>query len=330
MNNDESNKPVLSRRGYPVERRFGKLLKRYAAYWVGVLITRALAEVPLAVCSWALSRFLAAWNMFPTKHRERSLTHMQQVFGPSRSKTWYNKTAKKMFMNLGLNLAEFLHIPAMPGSRLTNLVDGTDFRQKVASALSGGRGVICVTGHIGNWELLAAYCAKFFPTTVIAKRIYFEKFDREVDERRKRLGMELIYQEGGLRPIVQALKSNRVVGILADQDIPDAAGVFVNFMGKEAYTPVAPTALALANKTPLFVVCMERMENGRHRIKISDVEIPCSGDREKDRLELTHRWNEILVSSILERPEQWVWFHRRWRTRPSGSQGQNTRGSSSP
>jgi KDO2-lipid IV(A) lauroyltransferase len=221
-----------------------------------------------------------------------------------------------MFMNLGRNLAEFLHIPRMSKRRFVSMVDGDLFRQTIAKALTEGRGAVCVTGHIGNWELLAAYCIKFFPTVVIAKRIYFEKFDREVIKIRKRLGVEVIYQEEGLRPILRALRSNRVVGVLADQDLKDASGVFVDFLGKEAHTPVAPAALALTGKTPLFVVCMERLPRSKHRIHINGpVKHPDSANRDADRLELTRRWNDILGTHIREHPTQWVWFHRRWRTR---------------
>ena len=240
---------------------------------------------------------------------------MEMVFGGSRDANWYTRTVRNMFMNLGRNLAEFLHIPRFSKRRFTRTVDGTEFRKVVARALGSGRGALCVTGHIGNWELLAAYCAKFFPTAVIAKRIYFEKFDREVVRRRKRLGLEVIYQEEGLRPVVAALRSNTVIGILADQDIPDVAGVFVDFLGKEAYTPVAPAALALGSGTPLFVVCVERLERDRHRIHIKGpVECPNTGSREEDRLELTRRWSSMLSGFIREHPEQWAWFHRRWRT----------------
>jgi KDO2-lipid IV(A) lauroyltransferase len=195
------------------------------------------------------------------------------------------------------------------------IVDGAEFKEIISHALISGKGAICVTGHIGNWELLAAYCAKFFPTAVIAKKIYFEKFDREVVRIRKRLGLDVIYQEEGLRPVVAALRSNTVVGILADQDIPDVAGVFVDFLGREAYTPIAPASLALGSSTPLFVVCVERLKRGRHKIHIrSPIEHPDTGNRKEDRLELTRRWCSILSDFIREHPEQWAWFHRRWRT----------------
>ncbi len=323
----------MTRRGYPVERRFRKLLKRHLAYWLGLLITGVLREVSLSLCSWALSRIFLIWYLFFVKYRRRALKHLRQVFEDTRSEDWYWRVTRTMFMNLGRNLAEFLHIPRMPRRRLVSLVDGGSFRETIAGALAEGRGAVCVTGHIGNWELLAAYCAKFFPTAVIAKRIYFDKFDREVVKRRRRLGIKVIYQEDGLRPVVGALRSNRVVGILADQDIRDVAGVFVHFLGREAYTPIAPAALAISGNSPLFVVCVERLERGRHRIFISNrVEQPRTGDRDADRLELTRRWCDVISAFICEHPRQWVWFHRRWRTTRSkardfaSQRGQNTRG----
>jgi KDO2-lipid IV(A) lauroyltransferase len=305
----------LTRRGYPAERRFRKLLKRHMAYWIGLFVTGVLKEVPLRLCSWALSRTFLIWCVFFIKYRRRALKHMRRVFGDTRDNQWYTHVTRTMFMNLGRNLAEFLHIPRFSRRRFAALVEGAEFRKAISVALSSGRGALCVTGHIGNWELLAAYCAKFFPTAVIAKKIYFEKFDREVVRRRRRLGIEVIYQEKGLRPVVAALRSGRVVGILADQDIPDVAGVFVDFLGTEAYTPVAPAALALGSGTPLFVVCVERLGHGLHRIHVSGpVEHPKTGNRAEDRLELTRRWSRILCEFIREHPGQWAWFHRRWRT----------------
>lgn len=315
---------AMTRRGYPAERRFRKLLKRHLAYWIGLFVTGILREVPLWLCSWALSRTFLIWYVFFVKYRRRASKHMRQVFGDSHDDRWYTHVIRKMFMNLGRNLAEFLHIPRFSRRRFATLIDGARFRDVISAALSSGRGVLCVTGHIGNWELLAAYCAKFFPTAVIAKRIYFEKFDREVVKRRRRLGLEVIYQEEGLRPVVAALRSGRVVGILADQDIPEVAGVFVDFLGREAYTPVAPAALVLGSGTPLFAVCVERLDGGSHKIHISGpVEHPDTGNRDRDRLELTRRWSRILCEFIREHPEQWVWFHRRWRTtrgKTAGSQ----------
>lgn len=345
-------KKCTTRDGYPVEKRLRKLLKRHFAYWTGLLLTSVLREVPLPLCSWATSRVFLIWYYFFPKYRRRTQKHLRQAFGASHDDRWYRRVTKTMFMNLGCNLAEFLHIPRMPRPRFLSLVDGVDFTRTIEETLGSGKGALCVTGHIGNWELLAAYCAKFFPTTVIAKRIYFEKYDREVVKRRKRLGIEVVYQDEGLRPIMEALHANSVIGMLADQNLPDAAGVMVDFLGKEAHTVIAPAAIALKSKTPLFVVCVERLPHGKHRINITGpvaafgrssthscsagpaafgreqeirrtgerlpsapVEHPHTGNREADRLELTRKWNEILTSFIREHPTQWVWFHRRWRRR---------------
>ena len=172
--------PGGPRHRYPVEHRFGKLLKRHLAYWIGLFVTGILREVPLPICSWAISRIFLIWYVFFVKYRRRAQKHLRQVFGDTQSEDWYRRTTRTMFMNLGRNLAEFLHIPRMSKRRFVGMVGGDSFRVAIAEALGGGKGALCVTGHIGNWELLAAYCAKFFPTTVIEKRIYFEKFDREI------------------------------------------------------------------------------------------------------------------------------------------------------
>jgi len=275
---------------------------------------RLVVELPLSVSSFFFSRMFLLWYYIVRRYRHIAVQQLKETLKLD-TKT-AEKITKEMFAHLGRNFAEFLAISADPRLVLS-LVDGEEFCRRIGEALERRRGVVVVTGHIGNWELLGAYSAYRFPTAVIAKRIYFKKYDREITTRRRKLRMSVIYQEDGVRPILEALHKNFVVGILADQDIPRLAGDFVQFFGKPAYTVTAPSTLVLKTGSPLFVAALKRISPTHHKILIEGpIEISSSDDRNKDRIDLTQAWTSALERMVLQTPEQWVWFHKRWKTRP--------------
>ena len=120
------------------------------------------------------------------------------------------------------------------------------------------------------------------------------------------------------KKILKILRRNEMLGILADQDMDSVDGVFVDFFGQPAYTPKAPVAIALASKAPLVPCFMIREEKG-HRLIIEDpVELEEKGSREETIAFNTEKWSKIIESCIKRYPEQWVWMHRRWKTKPPG------------
>ena len=121
------------------------------------------------------------------------------------------------------------------------------------------------------------------------------------------------------RTLFKVLKNNKLIGILADQDIRKVNGVFVNFFGMPAYTPTAPVQLALGAKCPILPSVMIRDENNKyyHHLIISPP-IDLINDRKNPDaiVENTQRWTNILEKHIRKYPDQWVWMHKRWKTTP--------------
>ena len=167
------------------------------------------------------------------------------------------------------------------------------------------------TGHIGNWELMAAALARSgFPITAIAKESYDPRFTRLIEGERRRFGVEVIHrgQAGSSAATLRALRSGRVLGLLIDQDTR-APGTFVPFFDEPAFTPTGAATLAMRTGAPLVVGAIRRTPRGGHVVDIERCASPA------DAAEGTASLTAALERKIRRHPSQWVWFHERWKTR---------------
>jgi KDO2-lipid IV(A) lauroyltransferase len=174
---------------------------------------------------------------------------------------------------------------------------------------------------VGAWEVLAAYLATRLgkPFHAIGRRLYFDRYNDLLVRIRRSAGVETVYQDAGARPLLEVLRENGAIGILADQDVARLDGVFVDFFGRPAYTPTGPAALARASRAGL-VPFLITWKGRRHRVHVlPEVEMIRTRDRRRDLVTNTQAWSCAIEDFIRRHPEQWVWFHRRWRTRPPGS-----------
>ncbi len=181
-------------------------------------------------------------------------------------------------------------------------------------------GFLGVTGHVGNWEIMAmwmAHASRNGVGAVMAKRNHNPRLNRVMEGVRRRLGMEPIYPDDPPSKSVHLLKDKKIIGLLPDQDVSSAGGVFVDFMGRPAYTPLGPARLAWAARVPIYVMFCKREAGGRFRIVPTD---PIYPDRSRPKGEelarLTQQWSRQVEEIILAHPEQWVWLHNRWKTTP--------------
>jgi len=205
----------------------------------------------------------------------------------------------------------------MDTRRLARIVDFQG-EEKLQNAIDQGKGVVFVTGHIGNWELLAGAVALRYSASVVAAPIEPEEVNDMILGLRAGLGVRTILRgkPGASRELIRVFKENRMLGILIDQDT-DVESVFVDFMGMPAWTPTAAASMALKFGAPLLFGYIRRGENNRHMITVEGpLELMRTGDDEKDIIANTAMLTKKIESSVLENPEQWVWMHRRWRRQP--------------
>ena len=190
----------------------------------------------------------------------------------------------------------------------------------MASALSAGRGVIAVTAHYSAWELIPrAVKLLGHETGIVGRRLANPAVSGMLDSLRRRPGVEIIDRGSGARGLLRALRNNRAVGILIDQDTTAVEGGFVDFFGIPALTPLGPARLAIRFGIPVVTLHIHREDDGSYLLLI-DEPLDLAGYREtaEDVLELTQQLTSRIEGWIREDPRQWIWFHERWARRPDG------------
>jgi KDO2-lipid IV(A) lauroyltransferase len=190
--------------------------------------------------------------------------------------------------------------------------------EHVEEGLRQGGGVVLFTGHCGNWEMLNAMLnISGIPMTIAVRDLRDARISAMATELRSRFGSEVVARgKGAGRRLAHALAENRVNGLLIDQDIRDIPGVFVPFFGRPAWTPVGGGMLAVRAGCPSVAAFIHRQPDGTHRATIEPLPAPEDGSEEERALALTARATAAIEAQIRAHPAQWVWFHRRWRTRP--------------
>ena len=299
-------------------RRTWKSVKRNAGYYLFLALRAGVGALP-AGARLAVGESLGslAYHL-AGRERRRALDNLSKAFGNEKPREELEQIARASFRNLGRSAAELCGLWRAPQEKIRELFAVGDVPDKVNQLLAGGKGLVVVTAHLENWELLVA-CghAAGYPMAAVARRIYFEKYDQMIMGMRRRFGMEIIYQDESPRKLLRALRDGKILAVLADQDVRRLDGVFVPFLGRPAFTPTGPVALALAAKAPLVLGHTVRVGRDRHKVIFSDpIEFDRS-DKKKAVVEGTRAWSAMVEAAIRRWPEQWVWMHRRWRTKLS-------------
>ncbi|MDZ7400406.1 MAG: lysophospholipid acyltransferase family protein [candidate division KSB1 bacterium] len=249
--------------------------------------------------------------------RRKTIDHLTLIYGSHYDQKTIYRMARAVFINLGRNMADAFRLPCYGSHNIDRYVTAWGL-EKLDRALARGRGVLAITGHIGNWELMGAYLAiKGYPVNVVGAPIYDPRLDALVVSNRERSGMKYIARGGATREILRALARNEIIGLLIDQDTRHVDGVFIDFLGKLAYTPVGPTILALKTQAAVVPMAIHIGPDNRHYIEIGDqLDLEISGDASQDRVTNTQRFSDAIAQVIQKYPTQWVWMHQRWKTKP--------------
>jgi Kdo2-lipid IVA lauroyltransferase/acyltransferase len=222
------------------------------------------------------------------------------------------------FMNLGRLLGEFTQLPKLNRNNISNVVVYDGF-ENYASSVQRGKGTLFLTAHFGAWELCPfAHAVYGYPLKFVVRPIDNPLIDRLVNHYRTFSGNEIIAKKNSLRDIFEALKKNQGVGILIDQNTTPDAGIFADYFNIPACTTPSLAAIALrtdATVVPGVLIWDEKLR--KHRLHFEPpVELVRTGRTQIDIAENTLRFNQILEGLVRQYPDQWLWGHRRWKTRP--------------
>jgi KDO2-lipid IV(A) lauroyltransferase len=290
-------------------------IRRRAAYYLLVVLRAGLQALPEPVAH-ALFRFFADLAFVTLGvHRRRALANLRIAF-PDMPDSQARLITKRMLHNLARNAVEFIRFPLMSKERILSMV--TIERSEIVSRLArDGRGAIAMSAHLGNWELFAAAIAAMgYPISVVARRIYYHKFEELLSGTRRAAGVRVVYRDDP-KAILRALRDGRFLGILPDMDIVKLDSIYVEFFGRLALTPTGPVALALRTGVPLVPAFIVRNADGTHTILVEEpLELIRTGNVQKDLLVNTMRAAKVIERVIRTYPDQWMWMHRRWQHQP--------------
>lgn len=228
------------------------------------------------------------------------------------------RLCRRSYQHLGMMVAELAAVLVRPldGVLRRITVEGAD---RLASVMEAHGRALILTAHLGNWELLSvAHRLTGYPLTIVTRPLDSRGLNALAARLREKAGVELVDKRDAVRPVLRALASGRLVGILLDQNAARHEGVFVPFFGHLASTSKGIAVLALRTGAPILPIFTWREARGRHRVAIGEaIEVPAGQGNAEAIVELTRRCTRVIEDSIRNQPDQWLWMHARWRTAPA-------------
>ena len=289
---------------------------QYAVAWTFV---KTLGGLPRPVARWLAAAGTAVLLQLRPKMRKTAEFNLRLAF-PEWTEEQRQSALKKMTRNLGWMAVEFARFPSYTERNIERVIV-LDGHENFLAGQKRGKGVLYLTGHIGAWELSSyAHALYGFPLHYMARPLDNKPLDQMVNRYRGRSGNEPIYKNESARTMLRVLKDAGTVGILADQNTMPEEGVFVDFFGTPACTSTGIARVALhtdAAVVPGYAFWDEN--SGKYRLRFEPlIELVRTGDTEKDVAENTQRFAKVIEEVIRKYPDQWVWIHARWKTRPKG------------
>jgi KDO2-lipid IV(A) lauroyltransferase len=243
---------------------------------------------------------------------------------PERSHAERLEILRESCRNFGRIAAEWCHMERLTRDNVAERVTFADpeFWYGEAQRIIGSTGILVLTGHFGNWELLAHAIGLYGnPIHLVHRPFRNPLFDAFVNRERTRAGTVLISKRRAAYQVIQVLRCRGIVAVPFDQNATGRWGVFADFFSLPASTHPGLARLHELSTAPVYPVFLVRKDHSpRHEIVILPrVDTVRSGDTARDAVENTRRFNRVFEEMVRSRPDQWIWMHKRWRTRPPGA-----------
>ena len=251
--------------------------------------------------------------------RRAGLKNLELAF-PEKPVIEREKILRAMYKQLGWQLAEFCHMSGYTLERANQLIRYEGLENYLA-AQRRGQGVLVLTGHLGAWELSSFYHSLAgHPMSMVIRRLDNPWINRLVNDIRTQHGNRVLPKDDFARGLIAAMRAGDTVGVLMDTNMTPPQGVFVDFFGRTACTASGVARVALrtgAAVLPGFLV-WEAAEKRYVLHFLPELQLIDTGDSEADAIANTQLFTTALENVIRRYPEQWLWVHRRWKTRPAG------------
>jgi len=297
-------------------------MKERLEYWLVLAVARTLGWLPRPLAR-LLVRILT-WSCYLGLGRLRRVGERNlELALPQLSSQARKKILRHVFRNLGWQMVEFCRLPRYSAENTRGWIR-TEGLEHYLAAEAKGRGVLVLTGHLGAWELSSFYHSLMgHPMGMVIRRLDNRLLDDYVNSIRCLHGNKVLHKDDFARGLLTAMRAGETVGILMDTNMTPPQGVFVRFFGIAACTASGLARVAL--KTGAAVLPGFLLWEPAERVYVlhfgPELAFTKSGDHEADIVSATQQCNDVLESWIRRYPDQWLWIHRRWKTRPAGEPG---------
>ena len=296
---------------------FAKRLKRTLVYFLVRTLVFWFNVTPRGV-AMRCGAFLGwlAWLVLP-RDRARADANLLRVYGDTLTATERKSICRQFFVNSGKNIADVLRIKRYLRTQIAPLVT-VEGLEHFDCAYKAGKGLIGVTGHIGNFELLAAYIASMgYDIAVIGRELYDVRIDKLLVENRAAAGLTNLATTDSPKRIFRWLKDGKALGVLIDTDSMRVRGTFVPFFGIPANTPIGHAMIGLKVGAAFVPGACVRTPDNRYRVIFKPaIEVPSGLSPDDAVTEVTRLCGKALEEIIDSHRDQWIWIHNRWNTRP--------------
>jgi KDO2-lipid IV(A) lauroyltransferase len=288
----------------------------YAAAWPFLKIMGILPRPLARGFAIAIAQLV---YLFHFRLRQVGMRNLQMVF-PEKSETERKKILRGEFTSLGRQLAELCQFPRYTPENVDEVVV-YDSLENFERAYARGKGVLFLTAHFGGWELSAfAHSLHGHWVNIVMRPMDNPYLDRLLQHYRTMHGNKVVNKDDFVRGLLAAMKAGETVGILMDTNMTPPQGVFVDFFGIKACTASGLARIALrtdAAVVPGFTIWDKSL--GKYRLRFDpQVELVRTGNLEADIVANTQKFTKVIEDYIRQYPDQWLWVHRRWKTRPEG------------
>lgn len=286
-----------------------------AEYALASALLHLLSSLPLNAANRIARAATRLLDLAVPKLRRVGLKNLSFAF-PELNANQRNRIIDGVFATIARLIVALARFPSLNPSNISQWIsyEGLEYYR---AAKEKGRGVLIATGHLGNWELSAfAHALMVQPMNVMVRPLDNPLIDDLIEKRRTLSGNRLIYKKDAARAVIKGLRNNEAVGILIDQNTTVTEGVFVNFFGKLACAGSAFVKLGYHSKAPVIPGFALWDEHKKRYVLRFYPEVPMSGDVIVD----TQRVHSTFEQIVREYPDQWMWIHRRWKTRPRGEE----------
>lgn len=298
--------------------KISQKVRRFVVFRLATFLYSLFNVLPhkaaLFVGGWA---GLLAWKII-SKDQRLMFRHLSLCYDGLMSPNQKVRLGQKVFINSGRNLVDVVRVSRHYESDLKSIIE-IDRLEHFDCAYRRGNGVIGVTGHIGNFELLAVVLSKLgYKIGVISRPLADKNLNNLLVKNREKAGVKNFYASDLPLGMVKWLKSGGAVGVLIDTDSSRVKGEFVPAFGRMAKVPVGQSIMALELSIPLIPMACIRNEQNAYRVIIRpEIPINRTGDHQRDIYNITLNCSREIDKIINEFPEQWIWMHNRWRSTPA-------------